>query len=42
MDTLTEDAAALIHELHLAPVTVVGNSMGGFIGLRLAAQYPPS
>jgi len=37
MDTLAEDAAALIEELKLAPCTFVGNSMGGFIALRLAA-----
>ncbi len=40
MDTLTEDAAALIRKLDLAPVTYVGNSMGGFVGLRLAARHP--
>ncbi len=40
MDTLTEDAAALIEALKLAPCTFVGNSMGGFIALRLAARRP--
>jgi 3-oxoadipate enol-lactonase len=40
MDTLTDDAASLIEELELAPVTFVGNSMGGFVGLRLAARRP--
>lgn len=40
MDILTEDAAALIRELELGPVTFVGNSMGGFVGLRLAARHP--
>jgi 3-oxoadipate enol-lactonase len=40
MDTLAEDAAALIEELGLAPCTFVGNSMGGFIALRLAARRP--
>ncbi len=40
MDTLTEDAAALIEALGLAPCTYVGNSMGGFIALRLAARRP--
>lgn len=40
MDTLTEDAAALIESLDLAPVTFIGNSMGGFVGLRLAARRP--
>ena len=38
MDTLTADAAALIEALELGPVTFVGNSMGGFVGLRLAAR----
>jgi 3-oxoadipate enol-lactonase len=40
MDTLTEDAAALIEALDLAPCTFVGNSMGGFVALRLAARRP--
>ncbi len=40
MDTLAEDAAALIEELGLAPCHVIGNSMGGFIALRLAARRP--
>lgn len=40
MDTLTDDAAALIEALELAPCTYVGNSMGGFIALRLAARRP--
>lgn len=40
MDTQAEDAAALIEALELAPCTFVGNSMGGFIGLRLAARRP--
>src|SRR6478609_9264173 len=40
MDTLAEDAAALIEALDLAPCTFVGNSMGGFVGLRLAARRP--
>jgi 3-oxoadipate enol-lactonase len=40
MDTQAEDAAALIEQLELGPVTFVGNSMGGFIGLRLAARRP--
>jgi 3-oxoadipate enol-lactonase len=40
MDTLSEDAAALIEALKLAPCTFVGNSMGGFIALRLAARRP--
>ena len=40
MDTLTEDALALIDALELAPCYVAGNSMGGFVALRLAARYP--
>jgi 3-oxoadipate enol-lactonase len=40
MDTLAEDAAALIEALDLAPCHVVGNSMGGFVALRLAARRP--
>jgi 3-oxoadipate enol-lactonase len=40
MDTLSEDAAALIEALELGQVTFVGNSMGGFVGLRLAARRP--
>lgn len=40
MDTLTDDAAALITALDVAPCYFAGNSMGGFIALRLAARYP--
>ncbi len=40
IDTLTEDAAALIQHLGLAPCHFVGLSMGGFVGLRLAAHKP--
>lgn len=40
MDTQAEDAAALIEALDLAPCTFIGNSMGGFIALRLAARRP--
>jgi 3-oxoadipate enol-lactonase len=40
MDTLTEDAAALIEHLELAPCHFLGNSMGGFVALRLAARRP--
>lgn len=39
MDHLTEDAAALIAALNLGPVHAVGNSMGGFVALRLAARH---
>ena len=40
MDTLTEDAAALIRALSAAPCHFAGLSMGGFVGLRLAARHP--
>jgi pimeloyl-ACP methyl ester carboxylesterase len=40
MDTLSEDAAALIEALAAAPCHFVGLSMGGFVGLRLAARRP--
>ena len=40
MDTLSEDAAALIEALNLAPCHFAGLSMGGFIGMRLAARRP--
>jgi pimeloyl-ACP methyl ester carboxylesterase len=38
MDTLAHDAAALIEALGLAPCHFVGLSMGGFVGMRLAAR----
>jgi 3-oxoadipate enol-lactonase len=40
MDTLSEDAAAVIEKLHAAPCHFVGLSMGGFIGMRLAIRRP--
>jgi 3-oxoadipate enol-lactonase len=40
MDTLTDDAAALIEVLDLGPCHFLGNSMGGFVALRLAARRP--
>ena len=40
MDTLSEDAAALIGGLGVGPVHFVGMSMGGFVGMRLAARRP--
>ena len=40
MDTLSQDAAALITALECAPCHFVGLSMGGFVGMRLAARQP--
>ena len=40
METLYEDAAALIEHLGCAPCHFLGLSMGGFNGLRLAARHP--
>ncbi|MCS6940802.1 MAG: alpha/beta fold hydrolase [Roseiflexaceae bacterium] len=40
MDTLAEDAAALIEALRAAPCHFVGLSMGGFVGMRLAIRRP--
>lgn len=40
MDTLAEDAAALIRHLGVAPCHFVGLSMGGFVGMRVAARHP--
>ena len=40
IETVTEDAAALIEALGVAPVHFVGLSMGGFVGMRLAARRP--
>jgi 3-oxoadipate enol-lactonase len=40
MDSLADDAAALIETLGAAPCHFVGVSMGGFIGMRLAARRP--
>lgn len=40
MDRLTQDAAALIGHLGVAPCHFVGLSMGGFVGMRLAARNP--
>jgi 3-oxoadipate enol-lactonase len=40
MDTLTGDAVALIEQLGAAPVHFVGLSMGGFVGMRIAARRP--
>jgi len=40
MDTLMDDAAALIQALNAAPCHFVGLSMGGFVGMRLGARRP--
>ncbi len=40
METLSEDAAALIEALGGAPCHFLGLSMGGFVGVRLAARRP--
>ncbi|WP_326836056.1 alpha/beta fold hydrolase [Amycolatopsis rhabdoformis] len=40
LDSLTADAVALIRQLGVGPVHWVGLSMGGFVGLRLAARHP--
>jgi pimeloyl-ACP methyl ester carboxylesterase len=40
MDTLAKDAATLIKSLGAGSVHWVGLSMGGFVGMRLAARQP--
>ena len=40
MDAVAEDAAALIRDLVGGPVHFIGLSMGGFVGMRLAARHP--
>lgn len=40
MDTLAADAAALVEALGAAPCHFGGVSMGGFVGMRLAARRP--
>lgn len=40
MDTLATDAVAVIESLGAGPVHYVGLSMGGFVGLRVAARDP--
>ncbi|MDG1279548.1 MAG: alpha/beta hydrolase [Algoriphagus sp.] len=39
METLTEDAAQIIKKLVKGPVHFAGLSMGGFVGMRLAARH---
>jgi pimeloyl-ACP methyl ester carboxylesterase len=40
MDTLTDDVVGIIDKLGLGRVHFVGLSMGGFVGMRLAARHP--
>ncbi|MRK02668.1 alpha/beta fold hydrolase [Aeromicrobium sp. S22] len=40
MDSLADDAAAVIEGLGAGPVHFVGLSMGGFVGMRLGARRP--
>jgi len=40
LSDMAEDAAVLTRELGIAPVHVVGASMGGMIGQMLAAEHP--
>lgn len=40
VDVLTEDVLELIDKLVGQPVHFAGLSMGGFVGMRLAARYP--
>ena len=40
MDTLADDAVALIESIRIGPVHFVGMSMGGFIAMRVAARRP--
>jgi pimeloyl-ACP methyl ester carboxylesterase len=40
MDTLADDATELIRSLRIAPCHFLGLSMGGFVGMRLAARRP--
>jgi pimeloyl-ACP methyl ester carboxylesterase len=40
IETVYEDAVAIVEALGLAPCHFVGLSMGGFVGLRIAARRP--
>ncbi|HET6981399.1 MAG TPA: alpha/beta fold hydrolase, partial [Myxococcaceae bacterium] len=40
MDTLADDAVALIESLRIGPVNFIGMSMGGFVAMRVAARRP--
>src|SRR5947209_19772561 len=38
MELVTQDAVALLDKLGVAPVHLVGLSMGGFVAMRIAAR----
>jgi pimeloyl-ACP methyl ester carboxylesterase len=40
MDALTQDALSIMDRLHIPAAHFVGLSMGGFVGMRLAARFP--
>lgn len=40
LDDISRDLALLIGELSLGKVTVIGQSQGGMVAIRLAARYP--
>jgi pimeloyl-ACP methyl ester carboxylesterase len=40
MDLLADDVCALVEQLGLGPVHFIGLSMGGFVGMRVAARRP--
>jgi pimeloyl-ACP methyl ester carboxylesterase len=40
MELVWQDAVALLEQLGVAPVVFVGLSMGGFVGMRMAARRP--
>lgn len=40
VDDMVEDCAAMLDHLDIATTFVVGHSMGGMLGQRLAARYP--
>jgi N-formylmaleamate deformylase len=40
LDRLAEDAAAIVHALGVAPTGVIGHSMGGGTGMRMADRHP--
>ncbi|MCG8707920.1 alpha/beta fold hydrolase [Brenneria sp. 4F2] len=40
LDNIADDIALMIKELSLGPVVFAGQSQGGMVGIRLAANYP--